>query len=71
VPARTYDPWPGTVRDVTVGLEKWQGRRGRSGTGQRAVRTTQTGPGAKVIGRSAAVVNVVPPSAVGRDQRAW
>lgn len=33
--------------------------------------TIHTGPGAKVIGRPEAVVKVVPPSAAGRDQRAW
>jgi hypothetical protein len=33
------------------------------------VSTTQTWPGAKVIGWPDAVVNVVPPFASGRDQR--
>ena len=35
----------------------------------RAASTIQTGPGAKVIGCPDAVVNVVPPSGSGRDQR--
>ena len=39
--------------------------------GQRAASTIQTGPRAKVIGWPDAVRNVVPSSAVGRDQRAW
>ena len=37
----------------------------------RAAMTIHTGLGAKVIGRPEAVVKVVPPSAAGRDQRAW